>query len=137
MAEAGMLLNPKRSLLSYSETASALYKLLAKWQPDILGIERVYFAKNARSAFGVGETIGLIKLASERLGIKWYEVSPIEVKLALTGSGRAAKPEVARMTAVLLESKKPNNKPHHASDALAVAITVERMWNSKIRRAVD
>ena len=84
--------------------------------------ESLFFAKNAKSALKVAEAIGAIKICGERNNIEVAEFTPLQVKMALVGYGRAEKDQVEEMVRRLLNLDE-NITPSHASDAVAVALT--------------
>src|ERR1044071_351877 len=96
-------------------------ELLDKYSPDILVTERLFFAKNETTAFGVGRTIGVALLAAAQRGIPWTEYTPPEVKMAVVGYGNADKKQIQYMIQRLLNLPAPP-KPDDAADALAIAI---------------
>ena len=95
--------------------------LIQTYSPHELVLEEIFFSKNTRSAIDVGKVCGAVALTSTLLGIKLYMYTPLQVKQAVVGYGRASKEQVQAMVKILLDlSKIP--KPDHAADALAVAI---------------
>lgn len=110
---------------TYGKIAKRLKEKIKRWRPALIGLERLRFAKNEKTAMAVAETIGVMKYVIEEIGIPVKEFAPAEVKLAVTGYGNAGKKDVAGMVKVVL--RMPNGFfSHHASDALAVAISAER-----------
>ena len=99
----------------------AVEALLDEHAPDAMALEELYFGQNARSAFAVGQARGVAMLAAGTRGLPCAGYTPQQVKGAVCGSGRAGKEQVTRMVAVLLGLAEPP-RPHHAADALAVAI---------------
>jgi crossover junction endodeoxyribonuclease RuvC len=99
----------------------AIAGLLSRHQPVALALEDVYFGKNVRSAIAVGQARGVALLAAGQRGVPCYDYTPQAVKMAVCGSGAAAKKQVQRMVGTLLGLPQPP-KSDHASDALAVAI---------------
>jgi crossover junction endodeoxyribonuclease RuvC len=98
-----------------------LDELLALHQPDLLAVERLFFSRNAQTAFAVGQARGVVLLAAAQAEVPVREATPSEVKMAVTGHGRAEKDQVGRMVAVCLGlSDAP--RPDDTADALAVAI---------------
>ena len=93
---------------------------IEKFSPHIMAIERPFIGKNMKSALLLGQARGIAILAAAEAGIRIYEYSPLEVKQAVVGFGRAAKEQVQRMICSLL--KTPPNLNQDAADALAVAI---------------
>lgn len=108
---------PERLLLIHQGVS----ELLDEHQPAWVGVERLFFNRNVQTAFAVGQARGVILLAAAQHGVPVIEFGPHEVKMAVTGYGRAPKDQVQRMVqAVLGMSQLP--RPDDAADALAVAI---------------
>jgi crossover junction endodeoxyribonuclease RuvC len=95
--------------------------LLEEHRPDAVALEALYFGRNARSAFAVGQARGVVLLAAGQGGVPCVDYTPQQVKGAVCGRGRAAKDQVARMVQTLLALPEVPT-PDHAADALAVAI---------------
>jgi len=104
-----------------SEIHAALSRLIEWHQPAALAIEDLYFGKNVASAMKVGQASGVSMLAAAQSDVPCYTYTPQAIKTAVCGSGNAAKRQVQKMVATLLNL---NEVPHpdHAADALAVAI---------------
>lgn len=100
---------------------NGLQKLIHKHKPDIIAIERLFFAKNAKTALQVGEARGVAILAAQQNKKTIKEFTPLQVKQTLTGYGLASKNQIQKMVQQILELKSPP-KPDDAADALAVAI---------------
>lgn len=100
-------------------------ELLDKYKVNEVVMESLYFAKNAKSAIKVAEVMGVVKVCAKRNGVKVYEYTPLQIKTALTGYGRATKDQVEDMVKRLLDRDEPI-RPDHASDAVAVAMTRDR-----------
>ncbi|MCY7419238.1 MAG: crossover junction endodeoxyribonuclease RuvC [Chloroflexi bacterium] len=99
----------------------ALTELIEVHRPDAVGVERLFFNKNVQTAFAVGQARGVGLLAAAQHGLPVYEYGPHEVKIAVTGYGRAPKEQVQRMVqAILGLAELP--RPDDAADALAVAV---------------
>jgi len=99
----------------------ALVELLTWHRPVALALEHVYFGKNVRSAISVGQARGVALLAAGQRDVPCFDYTPQAVKMAVCGSGAAAKKQVQRMVGTLLSLPKPPQSDH-AADALAVAI---------------
>ncbi|MEZ5155046.1 MAG: crossover junction endodeoxyribonuclease RuvC [Solirubrobacterales bacterium] len=95
---------------------------LIEWhEPHSLALESIYFGRNVRSAIGVGQARGVVMLAAASRDIPCFDYTPQAVKLAVCGTGGAAKDQVKHMVGVLLSL--PVEPPSdHAADALAVAV---------------
>ncbi|OGF46037.1 MAG: crossover junction endodeoxyribonuclease RuvC [Candidatus Firestonebacteria bacterium RIFOXYC2_FULL_39_67] len=106
-----------------------LSKLIKKQKPDEVAIEELFFAKNVKTAMSVSQARGVIVLSCIRSGMKAVnEYTPLEVKMALVGYGRAEKQQVQKMVTTLLNLKEMP-KPDDAADALAIAVC---HFNSRI-----
>jgi crossover junction endodeoxyribonuclease RuvC len=102
---------------------ASLSDVIALHRPDLVGIERVYFTRNAQTAFAVGQARGVCLLAAAQNGLEVREATPNEVKVAAAGHGGAEKEQVQRMVqAILALPDLP--EPDDAADALAIAICV-------------
>ncbi len=99
-----------------------LTAIIAKYKPAAIGVERLYFSKNVKTALTVGEARGVVLLVIAQAKIPLVEVDPGEVKLALTGYGRADKAQMQQMIKLLLKLV-AIPKPDDAADALAIAYT--------------
>lgn len=88
--------------------------------PEAVAVEKIFHARNAASALKLGHARGVAILAAVQAGLPIHEYSPLEVKQAVVGYGRATKEQVQRMTRILLAL--PDVVPEDAADALAVAI---------------
>jgi crossover junction endodeoxyribonuclease RuvC len=95
--------------------------LIREHRPAAVAVEDLYFGRNAHSAFAVGQARGVVLLSAGMAGIPCFSYTPQAVKLAVCGSGSAAKGQVQRMVGALLGLPAPP-QPDHAADALAVAI---------------
>lgn len=96
--------------------------IIEKYKPDVLAVEELFFNTNAKTAFAVGEARGVILLAGAEKKLPVFIYTPLQVKVALTGYGRAEKMQVGKMVQVLLKLK-TIPKPDDVTDALAVALT--------------
>jgi crossover junction endodeoxyribonuclease RuvC len=101
--------------------ARHLSDLLDEHRPDAVAIEEVFFGRNARSAFAVGQARGAVLATAGARDVPCFSYTPQAVKLAVCGSGAAAKDQVQRMVAALLGLEAPPASDH-AADALALAI---------------
>lgn len=119
----GCITNAKEDNLTQrlNKTYQELKRIIEKYNPDEVVMEEIFFNKNTRTALTVSKVSGAIALTIALIGLKLYEYTPLQVKQATVGNGRADKFQVQSMVKVLLHlSKIP--KPDHAADALAVAI---------------
>ncbi|HAL74297.1 MAG TPA: crossover junction endodeoxyribonuclease RuvC [Clostridiales bacterium] len=108
----------EKRLLRISEE---LDHLIDQWQPAAMAVEELFFSRNTTTAIGAAQGRGVAILSGARAGLQVYEYTPMQVKLSVTGYGKAQKQQVQQMVRVLLGlSSLP--KPDDAADALAVAI---------------
>ena len=96
--------------------------IIKKFKVDEMAIETLFFAKNAKSAIKVSEAIGVIKICGKNNGLQVAEYTPLQVKSALVGYGRAEKEQVEIMVRDTLNLDELIS-PSHAADAVAVALT--------------
>lgn len=119
----------RRLEIIYDETVD----ILSKCKPDALAIEKLYFTTNVTTAIAVAQARGVILLAAQKAGVKVYEYTPLQVKTAVTGYGKAKKPQVMEMTRRLLHLKNVP-KPDDTADALAIAICHTHAAGSPLRQ---
>jgi crossover junction endodeoxyribonuclease RuvC len=110
--------DPPRRLLYIHQ---AISELIEEHQPALIGVERLFFNRNVQTAFAVGQARGVVLLAAAQAGVPVFEYGPHEVKMAVTGYGRAGKDQVQRMVQIVL-GLTVLPRPDDAADALAVAI---------------
>lgn len=107
-----------RLMTIYHEITS----LTKRYQPDVMAVEELFFSKNTTTAIGTAQARGVILLAGAQAGIPIFEYTPMQVKLAVTGYGRADKNQVTQMIRILLHLNSEVKIIDDASDALAIAI---------------
>lgn len=108
--------------LRLQQIYDATVGIIDKYEPDRIAIEQLFFGKNAKTAMTVGQARGVIVLAAVQAGLAIKEYTPLQVKTAITGYGRADKQQIQKMVQKLLNLDEIP-KPDHAADALAVALT--------------
>ena len=108
--------------------------LIGQLKPDVISIEELFFNNNITTGIAVAHGRGVILCAAERCGIPLYEYTPSQVKLAVTGYGKAEKRQVMDMTKRLLHLKAVP-RPDDAADALALAICHARSATSRLPAA--
>lgn len=101
--------------------ANDLEDLINKYHPDEMAIEELFFTNNITTGIAVAEARGVILCTAHKLGVKISEYTPLQVKSAVVGYGRAEKHQVISMVTSLLKLKKPP-RPDDTADALAIAI---------------
>jgi crossover junction endodeoxyribonuclease RuvC len=108
---------------------------IATHKPDMVAIEDVFYAVNAKSALKLGHVRGVAMLAASSCGLDVAEYAPLAVKSAVVGYGRAEKSQVQEMVMRLLRlDKRP--EPADAADALAIAICHLHTWATLKRQGV-
>lgn len=107
-----------------SERLFALYngvkKIIAEFKPEVLAVEKIFFAKNALSALKLGQIRGVILLAGAEAGLPIFEYAPNEIKKSVTGHGHADKQTVSHWIKIF--TGETEFKSNDASDALAIAL---------------
>jgi len=98
-----------------------LEEVIERLGPQVCAVEETFYALNVKSALKLGQVRGAILVTAARARVEVFEYSPLEIKSALVGYGRAEKQQVQEMVRLLLKLKDPP-QPLDASDALAVAI---------------
>src|SRR3989344_2544522 len=98
-----------------------LTKFIKKHKPEIITVEDIFFFKNTKTIIKVSQARGVILLAAARQNIEVREFTPLQVKQAITGYGRAEKKQMQQMVKVVLNLKEIP-RPDDAADALAVAV---------------
>ena len=99
-----------------------LGRIIKKYKPQALAVEELFFNTNAKTALIVGQARGVMIVTAAELGLEVFSYTPLQVKIALTGYGRAEKDQMGKMVKTLLNLKEIP-KPDDTVDALACAIT--------------
>jgi crossover junction endodeoxyribonuclease RuvC len=99
-----------------------LSDIIADTKPTEMAVEKLFFAQNVTTAMTVAQARGVVLLCGMQAGLKISEYTPLQIKQALTGYGRAEKKQIQEMVRVILQLKEIP-KPDDAADALAAAIT--------------
>lgn len=111
-------------------------KIMKKYDPQVMAIEELFFFKNLKTAIKVAEARGVLLVTGKEAGLHICEFTPLEVKIATVGYGRAEKVQVQKMVKAILNLKEIP-KPDDAADALAIAICAANSLNFKnINRVV-
>ncbi len=101
--------------------AKELKKIIKKHKPQIMAVEELFFFKNNKTIITVGQARGVILFIGKNSGLKVCEYTPLQVKQAVVGYGRAEKKQIQQMVKAILGLESAP-KPDDAADALAVAI---------------
>ena len=109
-----------------------LEEVIERLRPHACAVEETFYAVNVKSALKLGHVRGVVLVAAARAGLEVAEYSPLEIKSALVGYGRAEKQQVQEMVRILLGLKEPP-EPLDASDALAAAICHVNIASTRAR----
>lgn len=109
-----------------------LLKVIKKYKPEVLVCEEIFFFKNLKTAISVAQARGVILLAARSAKIGVAEYTPLQVKQAITGFGRAEKPQMQKMVQTILRLQEIP-KSDDMADALAIAICHANSTSSKNR----
>ncbi len=110
-------------------------QLINEYKPDFMSVEELFFNNNAKTAIAVGQARGVILLAAVNAGVPIFEYTPLQVKQAIVGYGRAEKNQVQQMVKAMLGlSAVP--KPDDVADALALAICHGHSYNPNVARQI-
>jgi crossover junction endodeoxyribonuclease RuvC len=124
LIDAGVIRTPAhqaadlRLLTIYNE----INQLITEYRPDWLSIEKLFFARNVTTAMAVSQSRGVLLLAASQAKLQIAEYTPLQIKMAITGYGRADKKQMQEMVRLLL-GLDTIPRPDDAADALAAAIT--------------
>lgn len=100
-----------------------LEEIIKHYKPDELAIETLFFTTNQKTVITVAEIRGICIYLGATYGATLYEYSPPQIKLAITGHGKASKEDIAIMIPKILKSSLPNNTLDDEVDAIAIALT--------------
>ncbi len=109
--------------------------LLEKFSPDCMSVEKLYFNTNTTTAIDVAQARGVILLAAAKKNIPVFEYTPLQVKVAVTGYGRAEKHQMQEMTKNILRLE-TIPKPDDTADALAIAICHGHTGGSRLSEII-
>lgn len=115
-----------KSTMPFAQRLKAIHgelkRIVKEYKPDIAAIEELFFAKNVKTALSVGQARGVVMLTAIEENLDVFEYTPLQVKQAIVGYGRADKSQIQKMIKVLLGLKEIP-QPDDVADALAVAYT--------------
>ena len=98
-----------------------LSEIIKMHSPDVMSVEKLFFAQNVTTAMSVAQARGVVLLCGEQSGLELFEYTPLQIKQAITGYGRADKKQMQEMVRVILNLETVP-KPDDCADALAAAI---------------
>ena len=99
-----------------------LQEIIAATKPEMVSVEKLFFARNVTTAMSVAQARGIVLLVAQQHNLPIYEYTPMQIKLSVTGYGKADKKQMQEMVRLLLNLKEIP-KPDDAADALAAALT--------------
>ena len=122
--DCGVINTPKSDTvpIRLNKIYDGMLSLIEKYKPECTAIEELNFNTNITTGINVAQARGVVLLACQQKGLKMYEYTPLQIKQALTGYGKAEKKQIQFMVARLLNLKAVP-KPDDAADGLAVALT--------------
>lgn len=115
------------------EIYEGVLDICKRYKPEALSIEKLYYQHNQTTVIGVAEARGIILLAAAQCGVPIYEYTPMQVKQAVVGYGKAEKHQVMDMTRRLLRLDRMP-RPDDAADAIAIALCHARSSTSQLAR---
>ncbi|MCL2451768.1 crossover junction endodeoxyribonuclease RuvC [Candidatus Saccharibacteria bacterium] len=126
--DAGVITTPAHTPLDQRllDIYDSLTEIVEATKPDVMSIEKLFFARNITTAISVSHARGVAMLTGARAGLVIAEYTPLQIKQTLTGYGRADKKQIQEMVRVYL-GLKTVPKPDDCADALAAAITHDLM----------
>lgn len=124
MIDAGVIKTPTHTPLDerLEDIFDNLMEIIQQTKPNVMSIEKLFFARNVTTAMSVSHARGVVMLAGKKSGLSIFEYTPLQIKQTLTGYGRADKKQMQEMVKLHL-SLKLTPKPDDCADALAAAIT--------------
>jgi crossover junction endodeoxyribonuclease RuvC len=127
MIDYGIVSTPKEENLAVRlcMLEKGVKQIIDKYKPDEIAIEELFFAKNVKTGIAVAHARGVVLLTCNKECGRIFEYTPLQIKQALTGYGRAEKKQIQAMVKTFLNLKAVP-KPDDAADALAVALTHSR-----------
>lgn len=134
----GVITTPAHTSLSsrLDRIYDDMEELIKTFNPDVMSIEELFFNTNITTGIAVAHARGVILLAAYKLGVKVYEYTPLQVKQAVVGYGRAEKNQVIDMVKRILNLPAAP-KPDDAADAVALAICHARSSTSLLSKEGD
>lgn len=123
LLHAGLLpVTSKEQIERLCEISRRLKELITQWKPTHASVEKLYFAKNIKTAMAVSEARGVILLTAKLAGITVYEYTPLTIKKMVTGDGSADKKQVQKMVHLILKETQTLKSQDDMFDAIASAL---------------
>jgi crossover junction endodeoxyribonuclease RuvC len=124
LVDAGVIRTPVKSPDSdrLNTIYDELHEIITEFKPEIMSVEKLFFAQNVTTAMSVAQARGVVLLCGKQHKLELFEYTPLQIKQSLTGYGRADKKQIQEMVRVILGLKEVP-KPDDCADALAAALT--------------
>jgi len=126
LVDAGVIRTPVKQ--EDSDRLETIYdelrQIIAEHKPEVMVVEKLFFARNVTTAMSVSQARGVVLLLGKQMKLKLAEFTPLQIKQSTTGNGRADKKQVQEMVRVMLNLKEIP-KPDDCADALAAALTFQ------------
>jgi crossover junction endodeoxyribonuclease RuvC len=128
LIDAGVIKTPPHTPLDerLEDIYDSLTEIISTTSPQVMSIEKLFFARNVTTAMSVSHARGVVMLAGKKAKLQIVEYTPLQIKQTLTGYGRADKAQIQEMVRMHLNLKAPP-KPDDCADAIAAAITHQLM----------
>ena len=123
MVDAGVIRTPVKQddAIRLATIYEELTDIISQSKPTVMSVEKLFFAQNVTTAMTVAQARGVVLLCGQQAGLTIFEYTPLQIKQALTGYGRADKKQMQEMVRVILQLKE-QPRPDDCADALAAAI---------------
>jgi crossover junction endodeoxyribonuclease RuvC len=123
LVDAGVIRTPVKQddAIRLATIYEELTDIIAETKPRLMSVEKLFFAQNVTTAMTVAQARGVVLLCGQQAGLEIFEYTPLQIKQAVTGYGRADKKQMQEMVRVILQLKEIP-RPDDAADALAAAI---------------
>jgi crossover junction endodeoxyribonuclease RuvC len=124
MVDAGVIRTPVKEddAIRLETIFDELTDIITATKPDVMSVEKLFFARNVTTAMTVAQARGVVLLCGRQAGLPIFEYTPMQIKQATTGYGKADKKQIQEMVRVLLNLQEVP-KPDDCADALAAALT--------------
>lgn len=123
LVDAGVIRTPvkEEDSIRLETIYDELHEIIVELKPQIMSVEKLFFAQNVTTAMTVAQARGVVLLCGKQHKLELFEYTPLQIKQALTGYGRAEKKQIQEMVRIILKLKEAP-KPDDCADALAAAI---------------
>ena len=124
LVDAGVIRTPVKedAAVRLQTIYEELTDIISTTKPVAMSVEKLFFVRNITTAMTVAQARGVVLLCGQQVGLSIFEYTPLQIKMAITGYGRADKKQVQEMVRVILQLK-DIPKPDDCADALAAALT--------------